>query len=55
MYLSRYVWMYFFLSLSLYIYKMQLQNDRIFMNLPGATTEVAALKQALSEAENKAA
>ena len=25
------------------------------MNLPGATTEVATLKQALSEAENKAA
>ena len=25
------------------------------MNVPGATTEVATLKQALSEAENKAA
>ena len=34
---------------------MRLQNDRIIMNLPGATTEVATLKQALSEAENKAA
>ena len=33
---------------------MRLQNDRIIMNLPGATIEVAALKQALSEAENKA-
>ena len=34
---------------------MQLQNDRIIMDVPGATTEVATLKQALSEAENKAA
>ena len=34
---------------------MRLQNARIIMNLPGATTEVATLKQALSEAENKAA
>jgi len=34
---------------------MRLQNDRIIINLPGATTEVATLKQALSEAENKAA
>ena len=31
-----------------------MQNDRIIVNLPGATTEVATLKQALSEAENKA-
>ena len=34
---------------------MLLQNDRIIINLPGATTEVVTLKQALSEAENKAA
>ena len=34
---------------------MRLQNDRIIFNLPGATTEVATLKQALSEAENKVA
>ena len=34
---------------------MRLQNDRIIMNLPGATTEVATLRQAPSEAENKAA
>ena len=34
---------------------MQLQNDRIIMNLPGATTKVATLRQALSEAENKVA
>ena len=34
---------------------MRLQNNRIIMNLPGATTEVATLKKALSEAENKAA
>ena len=34
---------------------MRLQNDRIIMNVPGAMTEVATLKQALSEAENKAA
>ena len=34
---------------------MWLQNDRIIMDVPGATTEVATLKQALSEAENKAA
>ena len=32
---------------------MWLQNDRIIMDVPGATTEVATLKQALSEAENK--
>ena len=32
-----------------------MQNDRIIVNLPGATTEVATLKQELSEAENKAA
>ena len=34
---------------------MRLQNDRIIFNLLGATTEVATLKQVLSEAENKAA
>src|SRR3954470_22967003 len=34
---------------------MWLQNDRIIMNLPGATIEVATLKKALSEADNKAA
>ena len=34
---------------------MRLQNDRIIVNLPGATTEVATLKQALSKAENQAA
>ena len=34
---------------------MRLRNDRIIVNFPGATTEVATLKQALSEAENKAA
>src|SRR4051812_20617389 len=34
---------------------MWLQNDRIIMDVPGATTEVATLKQALSEAENKSA
>ena len=34
---------------------MWLRNDRIIMNVPGATTEVATLKQALSKAENKAA
>ena len=34
---------------------MRLQNDRIIMNLPGATTEVATLKQALTKAEDKAA
>ena len=34
---------------------MQLRNDRIIMDVPGAATEVATLKQALSEAENKAA
>ena len=34
---------------------MRLQNDRIISNLPGATTEVATLNQALSKAENKAA
>ena len=32
-----------------------MQNDRIIVCLPGATAEVATLKQALSEAENKAA
>ena len=32
---------------------MRLQNDRIIMNLPGATTEVAPLKHALCEAEKK--
>ena len=31
---------------------MWLQNDRIIMDVPGATTEVATLKRALSEAEN---
>ena len=34
---------------------MWLQNDRIIMDVPGAMTEVATLKRALSEAENKAA
>ena len=34
---------------------MWLLNDRIIMNVPGATTEVATLKKVLSEAENKAA
>ena len=34
---------------------MRLQNDRIIVNLPEATTEVATLKQALSKAENEAA
>ena len=34
---------------------MRLQNDRIIMNLPGATTEVATLKQAMSKAKDKAA
>ena len=34
---------------------MWLRNDRIIMNLPGVTTEVATLKQALSEAKDKAA
>ena len=34
---------------------MRLQNDRIIIYLPGATTEVATLKQALSKAEDKAA
>src|SRR3954463_2026119 len=34
---------------------MWLQNDRTIMDVPGATTEVASLKQVLSEAENKAA
>ena len=33
---------------------MWLRNDRIIMNVPGATTEVATLKKALSEAEDKA-
>ena len=31
-----------------------MQNDRIIMNLPGAKTEVATLRQALTEAEDKA-
>ena len=35
--------------------KMWLLNDRIIINVPGATTEVATLKQALSEAEKRAA
>ena len=30
---------------------MWLQNDRIIMDLPEATTKVATLKRALSEAE----
>ena len=34
---------------------MWLRNDRIIMNVPGATTEVATLKKALSEAEDKGA
>ena len=34
---------------------MRLQNDRIIVYLPGATTEVATLKQALTKAEDKAA
>ena len=34
---------------------MWLRNDRIIMNVPGATTGVATLKKALSEAENNAA
>ena len=34
---------------------MQFQNDRIIVNLPGATTEVATLKQALTKAQDKAA
>ena len=34
---------------------MRLQNDKIVMNLPGPTTEMATLKQALSEDEDKAA
>ena len=32
-----------------------IQNDRIIVDLPGATAEVATLRQALSEAEDKAA
>ena len=32
-----------------------MQNDRIIMDVPGATTEVATLKKALFEAEDKAA
>ena len=32
-----------------------MQNDRIIVYLPGATTEVATLKQALTKAEDKAA
>ena len=32
-----------------------MQNDRIIVCLPGATTKVATLKQALSQAEEKAA
>ena len=34
---------------------MRLQNDRIIVNLLGATTKVVTLKQALSKAKNKAA
>ena len=34
---------------------MWLPNDRIIMNVPGATNEVATLKQAMSEAEDKVA
>ena len=34
---------------------MRLQNDRIIVNLPGATTEVATLKQALTKAKDTAA
>ena len=38
----------------MYIYKKtRLQNDRIIVYLPGATTEVATLKQALTKAEDK--
>ena len=33
----------------------RLQNDRIIVYLPGATTKVATLKQVLSKAEDKAA
>ena len=32
-----------------------MENDRIIVYLPGATTEVATLKQALTKAEDKAA
>ena len=32
-----------------------MQNDRIIVYLPGATTEVATLKQVLTKAEDKAA
>ena len=32
-----------------------MQNDRIIIYLPGATTEVATLKQALTKAKDKAA
>ena len=35
--------------------RTRLLNDRIIVCLPGATTEVANLKQALSQAEEKAA
>ena len=34
---------------------MQLQNDRIIVNLPGATIQVATLKEALSKAEDNVA
>ena len=34
---------------------MRLQNDRIIMNLPGAATEVATLRQVMSMAEDKEA
>ena len=34
---------------------MWLRNDRIIMNVPGATTEVVTLKQALTKAEDTAA
>ena len=32
-----------------------MQNDRIIVYLPGATTKVATLKQALTKAKDKAA
>ena len=34
---------------------MRLQNDRINIYLPGATTEVATLKQALTKAKDNTA
>ena len=39
----------------MYIKKTRLQNDRIIVCFPGATTEVATLKQALTKAEDTAA